>query len=272
MDKQYYLQRLGQKPEPIGKYDLIKLFLNIHHEFFNKGYFNKFYGYSRGYNSWVPGKINDNFEVYIQRLLGVKIKRPTVDEEYIPYTEAELFTLIEIFYDNVYLPFSDETYGWDEEDLHEEGKAQFIKEVNGILARYEKGYEITPNEGYIRELVSSELGELVDKHEETGDEQNVDSRVKHAIRLYLGYGSDYESKKTALVELGAAFEYIRKELENNIPKEESEIFNLLNRFGLRHNRIDQISQYDADIYFPWIFYYFLSSFDAFAKLKSRKQK
>ncbi|SEB49115.1 hypothetical protein SAMN05443246_0659 [Paenibacillus sp. GP183] len=37
MDKQYYIQRLGQNPEPIEKRELIKLFLNIHHEFFNKG-------------------------------------------------------------------------------------------------------------------------------------------------------------------------------------------------------------------------------------------
>jgi hypothetical protein len=271
MDRQYYLQRLGHKPEPIEKADLIKLFLNVHHEFLNNRYFDNFYGYSDRYNNWTSGKISDDFEIYTMRLLGVRIKRPTVDKNYIAYSEPELFTLIELLYDNVLLPFSEETYGWTEEERAEAGKAHYRKEVNNILERYSIGYEITPNEGYIRELVSSGLAELVDNHEVTGDEQNVDSRVRNAIHLYLGYGSDYDKKKTALFELGTAFEFIRKNVEKTIPKEESEIFTLLNSFGIRHNRLrDQKLQYDAEVYSPWMFYYFLASFDAYAKLKARQ--
>lgn len=188
------------------------------------------------------------------------------------YTEADVFDLIELLYKHIYLKnrFLQEDLGLESiDDIREYSKNKFRERINKQIMRYSKGWELQPN-GEIRELVSEMLKPIVDEIAVYGNEKEVDLRIRRAIRHFLKYGSDELTKKGALLEIGGALERFRDELAKKLGPEENNIFHLLNKFDLRHNKLLKETGYDTKIYYPWIFYTFLSTFDAFVKLRNRE--
>jgi hypothetical protein len=94
--------------------------------------------------------------------------------------------------------------------------------------------------------------------------------IRRAKELYLRRGSSSEDKKAAVREIGDALEFVRSELKQIIGKDESDIFNILNNFGIRHNNASQKTDYDQKIYLPWMFYTFLSTYDAYVKIINQR--
>jgi len=64
---------------------------------------------------------------------------------------------------------------------------------------------------------------------------------------------------------------IKKSQEKILHKEdERDLFEIANRFGIRHHNIDQKTDYDKDVFLSWIFYYYLASIHACVHLLKRK--
>jgi hypothetical protein len=56
-------------------------------------------------------------------------------------------------------------------------------------------------------------------------------------------------------------------------KDDGDLFNIANNFGIRHHRIDQKTGYDQQIWIEWMFYYFLATINSVVKLLDKmKQK
>lgn len=267
----FYSARIGVEKDKLTLKDINDVFHVILNELTQGSYFTTFYGEVDNSDNWTPGVAGKNFEAYCLSLLGRRIKDPFYQDQ-LKYTEVDLFDLIELLHLNIELKWKIAFTEYELEDVRqvkEHSQTIFRDKINMQLSRYGTGWELT-RDGYIRELVSAELRELIDNHAHYGDEDKVDSLIRRGIKNFLKYGSDEHSKKAALLEIGNALEIIRPELEIMLPPEETNIFHLLNKFYLRHNRISEERDYDKSIYYPWIFYIFVSTFDAFVKLRQRK--
>ena len=87
-------------------------------------------------------------------------------------------------------------------------------------------------------------------------------RKKNSIRLQRlsKIVQLHKSNKKAILKLAGVLEYLKKDkiLSQILDKgDSSDLFNIANRFGIRHHNPDQKTEYDKDIWYDWIFQYSL---------------
>ncbi len=246
-----FAKRRGLVDEKISNInDLKTLFVLFHNEQRDNGSLESFYK--------INGK---NIEAFCFSKIGYRDLMP-IDHD-VRYTEPQIFSFFELFYK--YIGYGDEIFGKTEKYLYRTS-------ANKILNNYSSGWELK-EDGKIYELVNEGIDTLLEqKYEGIILEQHVND-IELAKKKFLEYGATLDDKKQALLLLAGALEYYRrsdmKTLLNS--KDEGDLFNILNTYQLRHNRPDQKTNYDKEIYYPWMFYMFLSTFDAFAKLKERQK-
>ncbi|MED0958425.1 hypothetical protein [Bacillus paramycoides] len=254
----YYAERnglLSKKKHNLR--DLRDLFVLFHNTLRNEGYLVEFYGGVDNWGTRQSGICGDNMDVFCFSKTGFKGLLP-VDYD-LRYKEEEIFTLIEMFY----------TYVNDEDIFSTiKGKDVYRERINKILNNYGTGWELV-KEGYVRELVNDGLSLLLEQSYDDSDTITEINKTKHE---FLKYGATLDDKKDALIRLGNIMEPLRAEMTTKISKEDtSAIFNILNNFQLRHNNANQKTDYDKDIYYPWMFYQMLAALDAFLKIKEQEQ-
>jgi len=72
-----------------------------------------------------------------------------------------------------------------------------------------------------------------------------------------------DEKKDAIRDLADVLEYLRPRLKDVLSsKDENDLFNLANNFGIRHHNANQKTDYDKEIWYPWMFYYYLATIRA----------
>ncbi|MDQ0087606.1 hypothetical protein J2T12_001000 [Paenibacillus anaericanus] len=268
-EKRYYSQRQGII-NPLDIKDLRVAFKSVYENFSSKYYFIKFLG--NGVLS-EDGIIGNSFEAFCMRELNRSIKRPSMA---MFYTEDDLFDVIELLHEHINYPLvvtRSDVWSSDEISSIPEKKdiaqKQFRDEINVYLRQYLSGWELA-EEGFIRNTLEESFVDLVDNTAVYGDEVNIDAKIRRAKELYLKRGSSMEDKKAAVREIGDALEFMRTDLKQVIGKDEADIFNILNNFGIRHNNASQRTDFDNEIYLPWMFYIFLSTFDAYVKIENKK--
>ena len=67
----------------------------------------------------------------------------------------------------------------------------------------------------------------------------------------------------------AAFEERRSLLKEQLTPDEGALFEIANRFGIRHRRADQSTAY-SPLFLDWIFYAYLSTVDLTDRLLSER--
>ena len=60
------------------------------------------------------------------------------------------------------------------------------------------------------------------------------------------------------------------DVEHLNKKDENDIFNIANNFGIRHHNKDQQTEYDKAIWYSWIFYYYLATVHAVLRMTNKK--
>jgi hypothetical protein len=128
----------------------------------------------------------------------------------------------------------------------------------GVLALYERKFELTSN-GEI--LISAEEGfEPIFKADTPTRDQQVKSRIDSAVVRYRRYGATFDDRRQAVRDLADVLEYLRPQVKEHLTKkDESELFNIANNFGIRHHNANQKTDYDAALWQSWMFYVFLST-------------
>lgn len=154
--------------------------------------------------------------------------------------------------------------GWNTEDYlsydNIEGKREFREDINILLKAFDQGYELQVD-GMIL-FVGDETVNFINTEFPEYNENNIDNAIHLSIRWWKNRNQTLEDKKKAILKLAGVLEYLKKDgtlLEILEKKDSSDLFNIANNFGIRHHNPDQKTEYDKDIWYDWIFQYYLNT-------------
>lgn len=273
--KRYYSQRTGKKNMEMDFIALRKIFFSVYKEFSDRAYFDEYlddYCPDTGGNS---GKVGD-VSAYILRKLRKDNLWP-IYEKWESYTEEDIFDMIEFLFDYISAPIDKDTnYHSFYNHTHykyfdqEKGREEFKDIINEILNDYGPGYEIGAN-GEIYTFVQEEFRPLLTAPIPTTDQDNIESKITKAVDKFRRYGSTLDERREAVRSLADCLEYLRKDIEKVIAKkDDADLFNIANNFGIRHHNDKQKTNYESAIWLSWMFYFYLATIHACIRLINKK--
>lgn len=197
-------------------------------------------------------------------------------------TEENLFDFIEFLYDFVSKPIGWTDYitgtnfrysDYESYDL-EKGRAEYCEYVNMFLNDYDTGYEISAS-GEILSLGNLGLEKLYKAEIIPFDRENVDSKIEKAILKWRSRNQSLDDRKSVILELAEVFEWLKKTDKLKIAldnKDDSLLFNIINNFAIRHHNPNQASNYDKNIWYAWMFHFYLATYHAVIRLIIKKNQ
>jgi hypothetical protein len=275
--RDYYSIRTGKLTEtPEMSLKLLKkLFLVSYDKLNDSGYFQKYFGYYCVDQHDVPGELGRD----IDAMLFLSLKKENlwpVRSKIEEYSEDDLFDIIEFMHDHCSKPLTGTYHNFNQCGYHYEtfndyeGQILFKEGINYILKDYKGGFELS-EQGEILSLPDSNLGPLLEADIPSSDTDNVNKKIQLAVIKFRRYKSTLDDRKDALRELADVLEYLRPEMKNVlIAKDEGDIFNIANNFGIRHHNTSQKVDYDKAIWYSWIFYFYLATIHAVLRMISKK--
>ena len=197
-------------------------------------------------------------------------------------TEDHVFDTLEFLYDHVAKPgewtrmTTDTGYNYDDYDGYDDdsGREEFRQKTNAFLCDYRSGYELT-KDGIVLAAGTEGLQHILDAEIVPYDEANVDSRVRNAILKWRNRHLTLSVKKEAIRELADVFEWLKKTkgLDQVLNKrDDSAIFDIANNFAIRHHNPQQKTEYDKNIWYSWMFHFYLATYHAAIRLLIKQEK
>ena len=146
-------------------------------------------------------------------------------------------------------------------DFHRtSGQALYRWKINQILEQSSLGLRLATSgddAGCMVRTLPAAVEELVEELVDVA--VTADPHVPHAISLYRTRGGTREDKKAAVVELGGYIEQHRDVFTAHVTKAAADpLFELLNKFALRHRRADQVDGYPDEV-LDWAFHWALAT-------------
>jgi hypothetical protein len=279
--KQYYSIRTG-KNKNFSRFnlDILKrLFLNFYKELNDKGYFQEYFGYNciDADGRWIQGKLGKDIDAQIYRLLRKDNLWP-IEEKIKDYSEDDLFDVIEFLYDYISKPIKTpgayHSYGdcgWHYSKFNEPlGRAEYCQKLSDILSEYSTGFEVS-SMGLIFVKDGKGLSSIYKAVIPTENDA-IKIKIDLAVEKYLESRSNLETRRIAIRELADTLEILRDDAKNYLhKKDESDLFNIANCFAIRHANDKQRINYDRDIWYSWMFYFYLATIHALLRIKGRKK-
>jgi len=245
------------------------------------GYFGDAFGSACADDADSPGEQGQH---QLSRLLGADSPMWPLagdDEELTgveqDWSEDLFFDVIEALHDLVARP---RWRGWHEYDQHWDyqdfarapGQAVYRWKVNELLARSEEPLQLAADGEDMGRLVHS-AGDDRDELVHRVLDGAVDTRDEraHAVSLFRARTAGVPEKRSAIVTLAGLLEQRRKGvLEVELTKRDSgALFDIANRFDLRHRRADQRTDYDP-AFLDWIFWWYLATIELTDQLLTRR--
>jgi hypothetical protein len=97
------------------------------------------------------------------------------------------------------------------------------------------------------------------------------TRVPHAIALFRKRGATDEDKRSALITLAGVLEERRQLIKAELgTADEGALFNIANRFAIRHQNKQQLSEYDP-AFLDWVFWWYLGTVELTSRIITRQQ-
>ncbi|PTY38864.1 hypothetical protein BGP77_09995 [Saccharospirillum sp. MSK14-1] len=264
MAHKYYSQRAGTNPNQDGLplEDTIELFTRVFGILEKDGYFDEAFGFWCIDQDYVSGKIED---IELEMLLTIRKKKLwPISENWTTYTEDDFLDLIEFLYQYVSKPIDGNYHSYNDCGMHWEtfnkvqGQELFLEKINGVLGHYKNKFELSKS-GEV--LHKPEIGfENIFNADVPSTDNNIVSRINSATNNFRRHGSSIDDRRQAVRDLADVLEYLKpyvQELLTN--KDEKDLFNLANNFGIRHHNDKQKTNYDAAIWLSWMFYFYLST-------------
>lgn len=273
MEKKYYSERnnLINQKLLISLPNLKKYYRDIFNFFFSQGFFElaEKGAWDMETNEQVlPPSLRPSPDVFIATRLNHTSIWPIY--EYVDnYDEATLFSVIEIMYDHI------GKYNFQTEKIEkDQAKKEYAAFVNAILRFYNNGFYLEPKNGFIMDIPNEALRNQLEENLNIPNE--VMKKLASACRNYYRYDSDFETKKKAIATLADILEPERKSLKDmfvaedfgNGNEHDKLIFEIVNKFSIRHNTKEQYTQYRKDIWYDWMMQYYTATIIAYYKLKT----
>jgi hypothetical protein len=261
---QYYSQRSGLNPHMNGLplSDVVYLFVRIFGQLREDGYFHEAFGYECVDAGHIDGNIKD---VELEMLLSIRKKDLwPIELMATHYSEDDFFDVLEFLHQQVSKPVEGTYHSWNQCGYHWEtfnqsdGQAEFRSKVNQVLEQYEKRFELSAT-GEVLHKVESGFEPIFEADVPSKD-ANVVRRIQAAMLQYRRRGSTIDERRQAVRDLADVLEYLRPRVQELLTnKDESDLFNIANNFGIRHHNDKQKTGYDAGLWLSWMFYFYLST-------------
>lgn len=277
--RRYYSSRKGSLTSVGHDLPTLKRLVEaIHRQFELDGYLQEAFGYWCSDEGQVVGTLGRDIEIAVLRLTKKANLWPLPDDLH-HFSEEDLFDFIEFLFDHVSQPLEEGSHlhdyydgGWHYTKFDKKaGQQRFLEELNPILEDYNPGYRLS-DLGEIEELGEPGLNLLLDAPLPEADPEHVTERVSKAIQLFRRHHASLQDRRTAVRELADVLEFLKKQLKEVLTKkDESDLFNIANNFGIRHNNMDQKTHYDKAIWLSWMFYYYLATIHASLRLIEKSE-
>ncbi|MCR5862864.1 hypothetical protein LRS05_12305 [Flavobacterium sp. J372] len=272
--RKYYSVRTGKVTDEKVDLDTFKrIFLMVYRQLSHDGYFQNYFGIDCT-DGYLPGRLGEDIESIM--FINLKKERLYPIERYINnYSEDDLFDVIEFLHDHCSAGLDGGHHSWNNCGYHyytfndEMGKDHFREVVNPILKEYKDGYEISVD-GEI--LINSEngLSNLFNAEIPTQDFENIQNKMDNAILKFRRHRSTLDDRKEAIRELADVMEFLRPEIKEHLDrKDESDLFNIVNNFGIRHHNKAQKVDYNKAVWYSWMFYYYLATIHTILRITKK---
>ncbi len=84
--------------------------------------------------------------------------------------------------------------------------------------------------------------------------------MNSALLSYRRHGSTVDDRRQAVRDLADVLEYLRPKVKSLLTsKDEDDIFNIANNFGIRHHNDKQKTNYETALWLSWMFYFYLAT-------------
>ena len=248
-------------------------------EFESWGYFQEQLGIDC-VDGFIAGSAGDDVGDYVFSRTRKDHLFPFSKESAESWEVDDVFDVIEFVFDHVSMPIGDgkfHSYGecgnhYDQFDDTGLAQEAFRNAVNEFLPDYGVGYELG-EEGEILQSIRSEFAPLHAAGVPSSTDVQVIEKIQSATRKYRARHSSNEDKLDAVRDLADALEFIRPSVKKVIArKDEAALFEIANKFGIRHHTPRQQTQYDKNIWHRWMFYFYLSTLHAALRMIARKER
>ena len=273
----YYSARTGRHPQgaKIDLQSLKKIFLSIERQFRDRGYFQEAFGYECVDAGYVPGTLGED----VQGALLISLRKEDLwplRDKVDSYTEDDLFDVIEFLFDNISAPVDGFFHSYSSCGMHystfnhNAGQQELRSVLNPILKCYSDGFELSDN-GELLSMPDSGMIPLLQANLPQHDPANIEGRIVSATDRFRRHRASRQDRKHALRDLADVLEYLRPQIKSILSsKDEADLFNIANNFGIRHHNDVQKTNYDAAIWYSWMFYYYLATLHACVRLIHRR--
>lgn len=275
--RDYYSVRTGKiSPDNEVNFDVLKkLFLVAYKKLDSDGYFQKYFGIDCT-DGFIEGELGSEIDAIVFVNLRKDNLYPVI-KNLENYTEDDFFDMVEFLHDHCSKGLDGTYHSWNQCGYHYEnfndiaGQKHFREAMNPILKEYKYGYEIS-EKGEILSLPDTGLSTLIEADVPSKDDENVVQRVNAAITKFRRHSSTLDDRRIAVRELADILEFLKKDIKTVLNrKDEIDLFNIANNFGIRHHNADQQTEYDKAIWYSWIFYHYLATIHTVVRLKNKKQ-
>ena len=175
-----------------------------------------------------------------------------------------MLDVIEFLYQYVSKPIDGEMHSFSNCGMHWEtfnkndGQREFRAKINTVLSHYEKSFELT-REGEVLHKPEEGFEQIFNADVPSKDE-NIVSRINAAITNFRRHGSSIDARRQAVRDLADVLEYLRPQVQKLLTKkDDNDLFNIANNFGIRHHNDKQQTAYDSALWLSWMFYFYLST-------------
>jgi len=252
---------------------LKELVLATYADFDDRGYFAEAFGFL-----CVDGPIEGSLGHDVGRFLFRKTRKKDlwpIDKMIEAYSEEDLFDVIEFLHNYIARPGHKTAHGYDNTCVHyadfdkQTGQIEFRAEMNPHLNDYGLGFELADT----GEVLSRERGFeiLLDAQMPLTDPANVEIHVDEAVRKFQRHNASRSDKREAVRLLADVLEFLRPKVKRVLTnKDDADLFNIVNNFGIRHNNDRQKTSYDKDIWLRWMFYHYLSTIHVVTRLIAKQ--
>lgn len=206
-----------------------------------------------------PVRLKEADFIRVLKVSGVhpRVEGPYRDPPHLAWRDVPLlFDLIEFLY---------------AEATPEEKHAEFRQRLNPDLALFAPPMEMTTS-GLIVERGPDELHALVAEPVPDDIPAPLADPLRHAIEQYRRRGATEQDKRTAVLHLAGVLEPLRGDIDEYLmPKDERDLFEIVNRFSIRHNKPNQQRNYDTEIWLDWMFYVNVATARALISVLDRQE-
>lgn len=247
---------------------LLKLFSGAYRALRAGGFFHGAFGYKcKARAKYVPGTLGQED---IGRYLSWRLNKTNlwpISVKCLEYTEDDLFDVIEFLYDNASMPCGYHRCEFcqllhHDQFIEEAGRQTFRRTINDLISVYKHGYELS-TDGVVLTMPDVELRSLLEDPIPMYDERNVNERIDVARTRFFSRHATLDDKHAAVRDLVDVFEFLKPTLKDVLTKkDESDLFNIANNFGIRHHNAHQRTDYDWEVWIPWLFTFYYSTIHA----------